>query len=174
MADTYTLREAVAEDMRYLRPMHGQSWLATYPSEEAGVSYEWVKLRTDKWREPEMMAQSIEILKNILNSPDHFYRLAETKDEIVGLVHVKVNEDLTKELEAIYTLPATFGTGLGQQLMDAALEYIGSTPTTLKVANYNNRAIRFYEKNGFKKVEGSEELYAETIPMITMKREGAL
>lgn len=166
----YTLRKAVAEDMLALRPLQAASWMATYPSDENGVPYEWVKERTDKWTLPERMAESVGILQKVIDDPAQFYRLAEQNGEVVGFVHCLTNEDETKELEAIYTLPKTFGTGLGPQLMDIAMEWVGDTPTTLKVADYNNRAIRFYEKYGFKKVDGSEALYADKIPMIVMRR----
>ncbi|MNY55446.1 hypothetical protein D3C86_1914230 [compost metagenome] len=56
--------------------------------------------------------------------------------------------------------------------MNLADEWIDGKETTLKVAVYNERAIRFYKKNGFQVVADSEELYKEMIPIIEMKREG--
>lgn len=168
----FTIREGMPEDAVRTRTMQAESWLATYPNEEAGVSYEWVKNLTDSWLTAERLDQSREILTDIINDPDMLYRLAESGNKVVGFVHAATNDDGTKELEAIYTSPETFSSGLGQRLMNVANEWIGDTETTLKVATYNARAIRFYEKNGFRVVEGTEELYKEMIPIITMKREG--
>jgi ribosomal protein S18 acetylase RimI-like enzyme len=168
----FTIREGLPEDAARTRAMQAESWLATYPDEEAGVSYEWVKNLTDSWLTVEKLDQSCEILTDIINDPEMFYRLAESGSKVVGFVHAATNDDGTKELEAIYTSPETFNSGLGQRLMNMANEWIGDTETTLKVAKYNARAIRFYEKNGFRVVEGTEELYREMIPIITMKREG--
>jgi ribosomal protein S18 acetylase RimI-like enzyme len=168
----FHIRKGLPEDSASARAMQAESWLATYPNEEAGVSYEWVKNLTDSWLTAEHLDQSRQIFTDAINDPSMFYRLAENNGKVVGFIHAATNDDGTKELEAIYTSPEAFGSGLGQRLMNVANEWIGGTDTTLKVATYNTRAIRFYEKNGFRAVEGTEELYKEMIPIITMKREG--
>lgn len=53
-----------------------------------------------------------------------------------------------------------------------ALEWVGSADTTLTVASYNERAIRFYQKNGFEIVRDSEHTYAGTMPVVRMIRKG--
>ena len=54
------------------------------------------------------------------------------------------------EIVALYILPAYYGTGLGQALLDAACERLtGYGRIRLDVLEKNARAIRFYEKNGF-------------------------
>lgn len=171
-APQFDIREGSPEDTVGARTMQAESWLATYPNEEVGVSYEWVKKITDEWLTPEKLSESRQILTDVLEDPTMFYRLAESNGEIVGFVHAATNDDGTKELEAIYTSPATFHSGLGQQLMNLANDWIANREATLKVAKYNARAIRFYEKNDFQIVEGSEELYKEMIPIIQMKRKG--
>ena len=168
----FTIREGRSDDVVASRTMLAESWLATYPNEAAGVPYEWVKNLTDSWLTADKLDQSRQILTDVINDPSIFYRLAESDGKVIGFVHAATNDDGTKELEAIYTSPETFGSGLGQQLMDVANEWIGDKDTALKVATYNERAIRFYEKNGFQAVEGPEELYKEMIPIITMKRKG--
>lgn len=171
-APQFTIREAQSDDAPSARAMQAESWLATYPNEEAGISYEWVKNLTDSWLTAEKLDQSRQIFTDVISDPGMFYRLAESNGRVVGFVHAATKDDGTKELEAIYTSPETFGSGLGQRLMNVANEWIGDTDTTLKVAKYNTRAIRFYEKNGFRIIEGTEEMYKEMIPIITMKREG--
>ena len=170
----FTIREAQPDDAPSSRAMQAESWLATYPNEEAGVGYEWVKNLTDGWLTADKLDQSRQIFTDAITDPSMFYRLAESNGRVVGFVHAATNDDGTKELEAIYTSPETFGSGLGQRLMNVANEWIGNTDTTLKVATYNARAIRFYEKNGFRIIEGTEEMYKEMIPIITMKREGGV
>ncbi len=172
MAENYTLREATRRDMAVIRPLHAASWLVTYPNDEHDVPYEWVKNRTDGWLTPKQLARSADYLQKVLDDPNQFYRVAESDNGVVGFVHAGTNEDQTKELEAIYTAPETFGSGLGAKLMRAALAWTDDIPITLKVATYNERAIRFYEKFGFKEVEGSNDTFAERIPIVTMKREG--
>lgn len=50
-------------------------------------------------------------------------------------------------LDHLYTAPGVHGSGLGQQLLDAALPQ--GRPAYLWVFSDNPRAIRFYERNGF-------------------------
>lgn len=168
----YEIREATVDDAVAARRMHAESWLATYPNDEYGITYEWVKEYTDQWFTPESVEKSRRIVEDILTDPNHFYRIATDGDQVVGMVNMQGNEDGTKELEAIYTSPETFGTGLGQQLMDQAIEWTGGAATTLTVVTYNARAIRFYEKNGFEIIPGSEDTYKEKFPVIRMIRKG--
>jgi ribosomal protein S18 acetylase RimI-like enzyme len=65
-----------------------------------------------------------------------------------------------------------FGSGLGHQLMVSVDEWVGGAQTTLEVATYNERAIRFYQKHGFVEVKGTEYLYRDKIPVFKMKRKG--
>lgn len=53
------------------------------------------------------------------------------------------------EIIALHTLPESHGTGLGRELLSAALSQIGSYPVFLWAFAENTRARRFYEKNGF-------------------------
>lgn len=51
-----------------------------------------------------------------------------------------------RELEGIYLLASAYGSGAGQQLLDAA---IGDAPAYLWVMDGNGRAESFYRRNGF-------------------------
>jgi GNAT superfamily N-acetyltransferase len=56
------------------------------------------------------------------------------------------------ELRRIYTLPAAYGSGLGQTLMARAIDdarALGRTRLLLGVYGGNARARRFYERQGF-------------------------
>lgn len=58
----------------------------------------------------------------------------------------------TGEVRAIYLLPETWGTGLGRELMTAALENLaaaGYQDATLWVLDSNARARRFYANSGW-------------------------
>ena len=89
--------------------------------------------------------------KDIFGNPDHFYRIAEKDGEIVGLVHGSQSDGL-QNLEALYVDKSEHGKGLAQDLMGLVDEWFDDTlPVKLGVASYNDRAIRFYEKYGFRK-----------------------
>lgn len=167
----YTIRPAAVDDTVEIRRMHAESWLATYPSPENGVTYQWVKDYTDTWLTPEALRESEGYVQRAIEDKAGFYRLAEQDSRIVGFVHAVTNDDGSKELKAIYTHPDTFGTGLAQMLMDQAIDWIGDTTTTLNVASYNTRAIKFYGKYGFVALPGMGEKYRDKIPTINMRRE---
>ena len=64
------------------------------------------------------------------------------------------------EIFALYVASEYYGTGVAQRLMDAGLERLRDYPTVcLWVLKENKRAIRFYEKCGFRP-DGTEEYHA--------------
>lgn len=64
----------------------------------------------------------------------------------------EINDPKSLEVERIYVSRSYHGTGVGQYLMDRAIEMAisrGKEYLWLGVWEYNHRARRFYEKNGF-------------------------
>ena len=64
-----------------------------------------------------------------------------------------VKDPASVEVARLYTLEKVWGTGLGQLLLDAAIDFgrqEGKTWLWLGVWEHNARAIRFYEKNGLR------------------------
>lgn len=61
--------------------------------------------------------------------------------------------DSTAEIVAIYVDPALWGTGIGTELLQKALQeisHLGFARTTLWVLEGNSRATQFYGKRGFR------------------------
>ena len=56
--------------------------------------------------------------------------------------------------------------------MAYADQWFGSDEVLLEVVAYNTRAIRFYQKAGFAIIDGSEHLFMDTMPVVTMIRKG--
>jgi ribosomal protein S18 acetylase RimI-like enzyme len=160
-------------DIESYRRMQAASWLDTYPNEEAGVSYQWVKDRTDKWFTPEALEDSKVRVQKILDDSEHqFLYVAKVGDISVGVVHTTAI-DGNQRLEALYVDKEYRGTGVAQDLVDEALNHLDlSKPIALEVISYNERAQRFYQKNGFDIKTGSEHLYAGVMPSIVMIRPG--
>lgn len=72
------------------------------------------------------------------------------------------------EVTAIYVLSEYYGTGVGKELMDAALEQLKEYPKQeIRVFRDNARAIKFYEKYGFNK--SGEEEYLEDLGAAVIK-----
>lgn len=170
-AASYEIREATSSDVEAIRRMHAQSWLDTYSNDEAGISYDWVKQKTDSWLTPEGLEKSQEYLGDIFNDPEHFYRIALDGERVIGFIHVD-SKDGHKHLGALYIDKDYHGTGLAQTMMKLADDWIGNEKVSLEVVTYNTRAIRFYEKHGYRVVDGENEPFADKIPNVTMIREG--
>ena len=93
-------------------------------------------------------------------------------DKVVGVVHVAKTPE-KQHLHALYIAKEYYGSGLAQRLMEIGLAWADPhRPIDLQVATYNERAKAFYRKYGFEEVPGTEEKFAETIPVVTMERKG--
>lgn len=165
------IRAATLDDVKAIRQFHYASWLDTYPNESAGVSEAWVRKRWKGWDSPEKLEESRGYVQAFLADPDQLYRIATVNKRVVGLLHASRRAE-GQELGALYIDKEYYGTGLAQQLMALADAFWDrQRPVELSVVGYNERAKHFYEKQGFKKVTGSEYLHAGKMPSIKMIRE---
>jgi ribosomal protein S18 acetylase RimI-like enzyme len=102
---------------------------------------------------------SVQLEKEWRN-PASTFLLASLEGKLVGYTKVNlaaaqtdVQDPESLEVARLYTLEEVWGKGVGQFLLDAALVFAkekGKTFVWLGVWEHNARAIRFYEKNGFK------------------------
>lgn len=72
-------------------------------------------------------------------------------------------------LGPMYLRTAAQGLGLGRQLMTGFLAWAQPEPIQLWVAGYNEQAIRFYRRHGFR-LTGERELWRERMPNLRMRR----
>lgn len=166
----YTIREANDSDVEAIRRMQAQSWRDTYRNDEIGVTDDWLERETTNWFTPERLDASRQWLGNVFPDPMQLYRVAYRGNEVVGLAHFSTREDGIKRVEGLYTAKDTLGTGLAQQLMEQATEFMGDAEAELEVASYNERAKAFYRKYGFVETDKQNELFRDKIPSTTMIR----
>jgi ribosomal protein S18 acetylase RimI-like enzyme len=85
--------------------------------------------------------------------------VADDAGEVVGFTDFRPTRDDDQnpaevgEITTLYVLPAAWGRGIGRQLMIAAVDALstaGYTSATLWVLATNTRAIRFYDRSGWK------------------------
>ena len=83
--------------------------------------------------------------------------VAKQGDRVIGFCAYCRDEDRpdTGEVSAIYILSSFYGQGVGCRLMQAALRALDCAHVFVWVLKGNARAIRFYEKCGFRP-DGSE------------------
>ncbi len=92
-------------------------------------------------------------LKWLLRRPNARFFVAFEGETPIGFVAVEANPPFG-EVHEIVLLPAARGKGLGSALLKKALEYLrkeGCSEVGLWVGEKNERALRFYEKFGFRK-----------------------
>ncbi len=155
-----TVRRATVEDVDAIAALQVRSWQAAYPGlmPPAYLDAQDPRQRAVRWREW------------LADPPPHLQVLvAERSDErdgeagaaIVGFAAVSAyrTEEGEEhpgahvgELCALYASPDHWGTGVGRELIDAAvstLAHEGFTEAVLWVIDGNARARRFYERVGW-------------------------
>jgi GNAT superfamily N-acetyltransferase len=107
-------------------------------------------------------AFSLEQITDELNDPQSIFLIAEIDRELAGYAKLIVDSiepgikaEKPIELNRLYSQQRFLGQGVGQTLMEACFEFAkekGHDTMWLGVWEYNPRAQRFYEKNGFELV----------------------
>lgn len=138
----FILRTPAPEDALEIAGVHVQSWRETYtglvPERFFGAAARQARLA---------------LWTRLLADPATRggIRVATSNDAVIGFAGIgrPAEADPAREraLHMLYVLRAHHGTGAGQALFDAVL---GERPAQLWVAEANPRAIRFYERNGFR------------------------
>ncbi len=103
---------------------------------------------------------SLATLTAELNNSDSQFYLASSEGKAIGYLKVNVNAAQTEiknadclEIERVYVVRTFIGKQVGQILFEKAMEIARNLKVNyvwLAVWEENPRAIRFYEKNGFK------------------------
>jgi GNAT superfamily N-acetyltransferase len=165
------IREATLDDVPAIRHFLATSWLDTYPNEAAGVTEAWVRERWAGWDTPTKVQESRDHLESCLADADQLYRIAVVGNRVVALLHASRHTG-KQDLGATYVSKEFQGTGLAYELFELANAFWDPRQQVqVAVVDYNARAKRFYEKQGFKKIDGSEYLHADKMPSIKMIRE---
>ncbi len=165
---------AQPEDAVEIVKIQAETWLATYPNEEYGITAQDIQakklddpLRVARWR-----------LRLEDRDPSHRTWIAKEGLHIVGYCFAQTGEK-ENHVTALYVSPQEQHRGVGKRLMDEALIWFGTSKSVaLEVATYNAKAIAFYEKYGFQKVDETPKLIpplpsGKSIPIVKMvKRYG--
>jgi ribosomal protein S18 acetylase RimI-like enzyme len=163
--------DATPEDVEGILDVQKETWLATYPNEELGITKEEIESRFANTQE------RIERWNKILEQQgenSHTW-VAKESQNVIGFSSANRKEE--HRLQAIYVSPEYHGKGVGRQLATKVLKWLGDDKDIyVNVASYNINAIEFYRKLGFEEVDPIPESAAaklpsgKIIPEITMAR----
>jgi len=145
-----SVERATPEDAEGVFSVQRQTWLATYPNAEAGITEEDIRVRIEG-EHGELVPQKLERWRSGIENPGDNRAVFVVRDnnKVVGFVSPGII-DGQRRIGAIYVLPETQGKGVGGKLLKEALAWHGRDEDIfLHVATYNQNAIDFYKKNGF-------------------------
>lgn len=86
----------------------------------------------------------------------------EHKEKVVGVVSSSADC-----IEGLFVLPEFWGRGIGTELLNSAMS--GKDELFLQVYADNERAVRFYKKNGFE-ISGSGVCQMTSLPYFEMRK----
>ncbi|MEN9582943.1 MAG: hypothetical protein RL641_897 [Candidatus Parcubacteria bacterium] len=145
--DDIKITDATAQDVEGIQTVFDETWLATYPNEEAGITREDILDRRKGSFDPERLQKRRE---HFTNPPENQkFVVAKDGNRVVGLCSI-LREEQYNKLSTIYILPEYQGKGIGKRLWEAVAPFLDTKKDTIvQVATYNKQAIAFYEKLGF-------------------------
>lgn len=151
LPDGVILRRACPEDAEALAHLHLDVWDDAYTGL---MSQEILDDRREK------VAERVERWRAILAGP-HGNLLAEGPDGLIGFAAAGEGRDndvdIELELMALYVRAGWWGSGVGYALFEEA---VGDRASYLWVLASNERAIRFYERQGFR-LDGTRDEHDE-------------
>jgi len=151
MPSDVSIRQAVPADAEQLAHLHVDVWDDAYtglmPQGILDDRREKVAERVERWRE--------------ILGREHATWVAEDTEGLIGFASsgpARDNDmDDTLELWALYVRAAYWGAGVGYALFEIA---VGDRAAYLWVLASNERAIAFYERQGFR-LDGTEDEHDE-------------
>lgn len=168
---------ALSDDSVAICEIRDKAWIKAYPNPELGITAEDIEINAQGMK-GEFVPRRITYLQKDLseqNPADHATFVARIDGKVRGFAVPKIEAEDRCVLSMIYVEPEYQGKGIGHQLMEKALDWLGRDKDIfLEVVSYNQNAIKFYEKFGFVKTdavvpeETGRPSYMKTLPQIEM------
>jgi ribosomal protein S18 acetylase RimI-like enzyme len=157
------LRTASIDDLETISAMLSETWHDTY---DEIYGKEKVAELTGSWH-------SVQALKQRLSKPRSEFIVCDDGAEISGMAFVSQVDSETSMLHQLYVKPSTQGQGVGKMLL---IEVESCFPDVrkikLEVEEANDRAVKFYENNGFRKTGTTPDcgVKGSGIPAVIMEK----
>jgi ribosomal protein S18 acetylase RimI-like enzyme len=151
VSDRIIIRQAVVEDAEMLRDLAYTTFWDAFHDHPKNAPHDLADYMQKAFSSAQVTAE--------LSDPANVFLIAEIEGQTAGyakLIRSSTEDGISAtrpiELSRLYSHQQFLGKGVGQTLMDACFERAraaGSDVIWLGVWEYNPRAQRFYEKNGF-------------------------
>ena len=151
MTILYTISLCETNDaISYFR-MHEKSWLATYPNRHLGITKKALKssLNTQS-----LTQKVLRLTKLIENGKKPLFYVLKIEDKVIGMFDLALTKK-EGEIKMLYLDPDYIGQGFGHDLISYAFDTLktnGCKTVSVRVVDYNTRAIQFYLSHGFKAI----------------------
>lgn len=144
MAD-FIITEAVPEDPEGILQVQRIGWSCAYPNDDLGITRKDIQEHTNAFT----ISHWAENIKQLGEKSKIF--VAKIGGKIVGFSGGQKDEKYNR-VRAVYVDPAVNRGGIGSALLIRFLDFLGNTKSiAVEVVEYNQQAINFYTKFGFKK-----------------------
>lgn len=168
---THVIEAPSSDDAASIGPLHLRVWLQTYPHSAAAVDEAWIREHRGPSATASGIAQWRDFIEAAGREPQRlFCRVVRSGEEIVGFLCGRRDEVVS--LGPMYLLDEVQGHGIGRRLMGEFLAWADGACVFLWVTEYNERAVRFYERFGFEST-GGRELWRGRLPNMRMARPAA-
>jgi GNAT superfamily N-acetyltransferase len=148
------IRPAVPDDAAAIRMVQAETWIATYPNEDLGLTPQGLRQHLEG-ESGEKIAERTARIRARLESETRGTAtvqdfVAVRAGQIVGFTAPFIEPGGRRRVGALYVLPPAHGLGIGHRLLVVNLGWHGADQDVyLNVAAYNERAKRFYARHGF-------------------------
>lgn len=141
------IRTASERDLPAVQKLLGLCWHATY---DGIYGKERVNAITADWH-------SMASLKARLATPYSEFIVAEGSGGIAGIAYASQSDPGFVMLHQLYILPEAQGQGLGSQMLgEIEAAFPGVKAIRLEVEEANEKAVRFYARQGFETVSRTQ------------------
>jgi len=147
--ESIVVSSAIPADAEGIAHVIATTWLSTYPNKEHGITLEDIKERMKTRQSSEEIEKTRQRI--IEGKPNQKTFVTRSGKNVIGFCSV-IKEPEFNQLKAIYILPEYQGQGAGQKLWTQVLDFFNDNKNKIivQVATYNQQAINFYKKLGFK------------------------
>ena len=135
------IERARAQDAAELRGLLVRVWKESFGS---FLSEQALAEVSKRWHDEDLIARQIA-------DPEVFFARAGSEEGLLGLVTLRCTGAQEAFLHRLYVAPGTRSRGVGDLLLSAALSaFPGIRSVRLEVLEDNKKAIKFYERHGFR------------------------